>query len=443
MSQDVLEVCAAVVLSGDRLLLATRRPGSHLAGSWEFPGGKIEAHETSEQCIQRELEEELGLRLSSAPEVFTLRHAYPGKTIRLHFMRCLLGEHQETRPREGQFAGWFTPDEMAALDLAPADRAAVQFLLGEESSVAEDVHDAELAALREWIQSRRRPPLRLPEWIRSALPVGNALETVQASLTQCALHTVCQSANCPNRTECWGRRTATFLILGNHCTRDCRFCTVPHGAPTPVDADEPCRVARSVQELGLRYAVVTCVTRDDLPDGGAAQMAATVRAIHALPGRPSVEVLCSDYAGRMEAVDAVLASEPEVFGHNVETVERLTPAVRNRADYRRSLSVLARAAERGARVKSGLMLGLGETEDEVRATLADLRESGVSLLTMGQYLRPSLAHWPVARMVPPEEFAHWQDVAEGEYHFQKAVCGPLVRSSYQAEELACAAQSYR
>ena len=441
MTSNVLEVCAAVVLSGDRLLLATRRPGSHLAGSWEFPGGKREAGETSEQCIQRELEEELGLRLSSAHEVFTLRHEYPGKTIRLHFMHCLLREHQVPRPREGQFADWFTPDEMAALDLAPADRNAVQFLLDSAVIAVEDVNATELGALRDWLQSHRRPPLRLPEWIRSAIPTGNVLQSVQASLTQGALHTVCQSANCPNRAECWGHRTATFLILGNHCTRDCRFCAVPHGIPSPVESDEPSRVARSVQELGLRYAVVTCVTRDDLPDGGAAQMAATVHAIHALQGHPSVEVLCSDYAGNLESVDVVLGSLPEVFGHNVETVERLTPAGRNRADYRRSLAVLAHAAERGACVKSGLMLGLGETEGEVRATLSNLRDSGVSLLTLGQYLSPSHAHWPVSRMVSPEEFSRWQTIAETEYHFQKATCGPLVRSSYRAEELMHAAQS--
>lgn len=228
-----------------------------------------------------------------------------------------------------------------------------------------------------------------------------------------------------------------MMILGNNCTRTCKFCAVDHGRPTPVDPAEPAHVAEAVATLNLRYAVITCVTRDDLPDGGAAQMAATVNAIRTRCPDTKVEVLCSDYQEQHEAIDCVLAAGPVVFGHNLETVARLTPLIRSHADYQRSLRVLRYAAEHatsGTLAKSGLMLGLGENAAEIRQALEDLRATGVTMVTMGQYLQPTKDNWPVARIVHPDEFTQWAEIAEHELGFKKAVCGPLVRSSYLAEE---------
>lgn len=276
---------------------------------------------------------------------------------------------------------------------------------------------------------------RLPSWFRRSLPPGAEGGRVRNLLGRLDLHTVCEGAKCPNRAACWHDSAAAFLILGDVCTRACRFCAIPHGArPIPPDPGEPARLAEAAAAMGLRHVVVTSVTRDDLPDGGAAHFAATIREIRArLPGA-TVEVLIPDFQGDEAALDLVLAAAPEILNHNLETVERLQPSVRPQADYSRSLSVLRHAAQAGARVKSGLMLGMGETEAELSATLRDLRAAGVSLLTLGQYLAPSAAHHPVARFVPPGEFNRWRDEALA-LGFESVASAPQVRSSYHAEEL--------
>ncbi len=282
-----------------------------------------------------------------------------------------------------------------------------------------------------------RPPL--PPYLRVRLASGAGRAPVERLLERFRLHTVCAGARCPNREECFGRRTATFLILGEHCTRSCRFCAIGGEAPrTPPDPTEPERVAAAARELELRYVVITSVTRDDLPDGGAGHFAAVLAALQQTLPEARTEVLTPDFNGEPEPLQTVLAAGPTVFNHNLETVERLTPQVRCRATYRRSLGVLARARELGAGripVKSGLMLGLGETPDEVRRTLYELREAGVTRLTLGQYLPPSARHWPLARYLDPAEFAAYRDYAL-KLGFHAVAAGPLVRSSYRAEELA-------
>lgn len=277
----------------------------------------------------------------------------------------------------------------------------------------------------------------LPHWLRPAAPKGPQLATLGRRLVEMGVHTVCQSARCPNIGECFGQGNATFLILGDTCTRDCRFCAVDHGPPAPLDPDEPTRVAKAARVLGLHYIVVTSVTRDDLPDGGAGQFAATIAALRERLPEAQVEVLVPDFRGSVEAVGTVLAARPHLFGHNVETVPRLYPQVRPQADYSRSLEVL-RAARRLApevMTKSGLMVGLGESENEVVAVLRDLREAGASAVTIGQYLQPSRAQLPVVEYVPPPVFARYRRAAR-ELGFPHVLSGPLVRSSYHAAELA-------
>lgn len=279
---------------------------------------------------------------------------------------------------------------------------------------------------------------RLPSWFRRPLPPGAEGARVKRLLGRLALHTVCEGARCPNRAACWQDRAAAFLILGDACTRDCRFCAIPHAPrPAPPDPGEPDRLAEAAAAMGLRYVVVTSVTRDDLPDGGAAAFAAVIRAIRArLPGA-RVEVLVPDFQGRETSIDTVLAEAPDILNHNLETVARLHPAVRPQADYRRSLGVLRHAARAGARTKSGLMLGMGETDAELRDALHDLHDAGVALLTLGQYLAPSVRHHPVDRFVPPAEFDAWRDEALA-LGFDSVAAGPEVRSSFHAEELAAA-----
>lgn len=278
-------------------------------------------------------------------------------------------------------------------------------------------------------------PPRLPSWFRRPLPSGAEGGRVKNLLGHLGLHTVCEGAQCPNRADCWHDSAAAFLILGDVCTRDCRFCAIPHAArPAPPDPGEPARLAEAAAAMGLRHVVITSVTRDDLPDGGAGHFAAAIRALRARLPAATVEVLVPDFQGQAAAIDLVLAAAPDIFNHNLETVERLHPAVRPQADYTRSLAVLRRTARAGARAKSGLMLGMGETEPELSAALRDLRAAGVALLTLGQYLAPSPAHHPVARFVPPAEFDRWRDeaLARG---FDSVAAGPRVRSSYHAEEL--------
>jgi lipoic acid synthetase len=249
------------------------------------------------------------------------------------------------------------------------------------------------------------------------------------------LHTICQSARCPNIGECWERRTATFLILGDVCTRNCAFCAVTKGRPLPPDPDEPRHVAEAVAALGLAYAVITSVTRDDLPDGGAGRFAAVIGAIRSQSPGTRVEALIPDFCGDAASLETVLAARPDVLNHNLETTESLYPAIRRPLpNYRRSLRVLAAAKARGALTKSGLMIGLGESETDIRRTFADLRQAGCDLLTIGQYLQPTPAHPPVARYYAPDEFAALA-VAARAAGFREAVSGPLVRSSYQAGRL--------
>ena len=280
------------------------------------------------------------------------------------------------------------------------------------------------------------PPQRLPEWFRRPLPAGTEGARVKNLLGRHGLHTVCEGAQCPNRAACWHDSAAAFLILGDSCTRNCGFCAIPHNLRlAPPDPGEPRRLAAAAAEMGLRYVVVTSVTRDDLPDGGAAHYAATIRALRdAIPG-VRVEVLVPDFKGSTACIDTVLAEHPDIFNHNLETIQRLHPAVRPQAAYHRSLGVLQYAATQHARAKSGLMLGLGETQDEIRSTLADLRAAGVTLLTLGQYLAPSPEHHPVARYVHPDEFAAWRTEALA-MGFRAVASGPEVRSSYHAGELA-------
>ncbi|MHC5034510.1 MAG: lipoyl synthase [Planctomycetota bacterium] len=277
---------------------------------------------------------------------------------------------------------------------------------------------------------------RFPAWIKKRLPPAAKTEPVLSLLRELELGTVCQAAHCPNMGECFARGTATFMILGTVCTRNCTFCAVEAGEPAPPDSGEPFRVAAAAQRLGLRHVVITSVTRDDLPDGGSRHFAATVRAIHVATDA-TVEALTPDFAGRLKEVDRVLDAGPEVFNHNVETVPRLYPAVRPEADWQRSLAVLARAAESQCRciVKSGLMLGLGETADEVEAALAELREAGCRVVTIGQYLAPSQEHHPVVEFVRPERFAQLEARAR-EMGFDAVASGPFVRSSYGADAIA-------
>jgi len=275
-----------------------------------------------------------------------------------------------------------------------------------------------------------------PPWLRVRMPSGPAYEETRHLLRTGHLHTVCQEAHCPNIFECFSRHTATFLILGDHCTRDCAFCAVKQGPLQPPDPDEPRRVARAAAEMRLRYVVVTSVTRDDLPDGGAAHFAATISALRLAIPEVRVEVLIPDFQGDPAALSVVLAATPDVLNHNIETVPRLYPTVRPQAQYLRSLRLLADAARQAPLIptKSGLMLGLGESEAEIRQTLADLRGARCRLLTLGQYLQPTARNLPVVRYVPPEAFNQWRRIAL-DLGFAHVAAAPFVRSSYQAANL--------
>ncbi len=275
-----------------------------------------------------------------------------------------------------------------------------------------------------------------PGWLKRRLPSGPEYEQMRQLLHRRELHTVCQEAHCPNQFECYARGTATFMILGDRCSRSCRFCAVRHEPPGPLDPGEPERVAEAVELLGLRYAVITSVTRDDLPDGGASVFAATIRAIRWRRPTTLVEVLIPDLQGDQRALATILAAGPQVLNHNVETVPRLYPRVRPQARYARSLEVLAAVKRMRPEMicKSGMMLGLGETGDELRQVWHDLARAGCDLLTMGQYLQPSAANLPVVRFLPPEEFAMLQDEALA-CGMAGVAAGPFVRSSYEAEKL--------
>ena len=273
---------------------------------------------------------------------------------------------------------------------------------------------------------------RHPEWIKVRLPTAPTFFEVQRLVREQKLHTVCESAGCPNIGECWSRRALTIMILGDICTRSCRFCDVTTGRPLPPDADEPRRVAETLSRLGLEHTVITCVDRDDLADGGAAHWAETIRRIKQVCPDMTLEVLTGDFKGQTEHVDVVLAADPDVYAHNLETVPRLSREVRVQASYARSYKVLEHARRRGAVTKTGLMLGLGEETGEVQAVLREVRELGVDIVTLGQYLSPSATHLPVARYVHPDEFAELATFARG-LGIPHVEAGPLVRSSYHAD----------
>jgi lipoic acid synthetase len=276
-------------------------------------------------------------------------------------------------------------------------------------------------------------PARKPDWLRVKLPTGENYRKVRGIVGEHKLHTICQSGNCPNMGECWGAGTATFMILGNICTRSCGFCSVATGRPEAVDPFEPARVARSVELMGVKHCVITSVDRDDLRDGGSDIWAKTIRAIRRRCPGTTMETLIPDFQGKWENLAVVLEAAPEILSHNLETVRRLTKQVRIQAKYDRSLEVLMRSKRAGLRTKSGVMLGLGETDREVEETMDDLRSVEVDILTLGQYLQPTKEHLPVAEFIHPDRFARFKEIglAKG---FRYVESGPLVRSSYHAEK---------
>lgn len=284
------------------------------------------------------------------------------------------------------------------------------------------------------IDPKTRP--RLPEWLRVKLPTSETYGETRALLGKLRLHTVCESAKCPNQWECWAKGTATFMIAGDHCTRACAFCAVSTAKPLPLDAEEPNHVAEAVQKMRLKHIVITAVARDDLADGGANHFRQTIERVRALSPRTVIEVLVPDFQDRDCDIETVLTANPQIYNHNLETVRRLTPSVRHRATYDRSLSVLRKVKiKRGDSIytKSGLMLGLGETEEELMTALKDLREVHCNILTLGQYLQPTPHQLPVVEFVTPERFARYKAIAE-EMGFLHVASGPMVRSSYHADE---------
>lgn len=275
--------------------------------------------------------------------------------------------------------------------------------------------------------------IKKPKWLRVKLPTGENYRTVRGLVDEHKLHTICESGSCPNMGECWGEGTATFMILGNICTRSCGFCAVQTGKPEEVDEFEPGRVANSVKIMGVKHAVVTSVDRDDLKDGGAGIWAQTVRAIRQQSPGTTLETLIPDFAGKWENLQVLIDVAPEIISHNLETVRRLTKQVRIQAKYDRSLEVLFRLKKGGMRTKSGVMLGLGESEDEVIETMQDLRSVGVDILTLGQYLQPTPKHLPVVEFIEPMQFEKYR-ILGLEMGFRFVESGPLVRSSYHAEK---------
>ena len=274
---------------------------------------------------------------------------------------------------------------------------------------------------------------RKPDWLRVKLPIGEEYRKVREIVSDHKLHTICQSGNCPNMGECWGAGTATFMILGNVCTRSCGFCNVATGRPEAVDPFEPLRVAKSVKLMGVKHCVITSVDRDDLVDGGSQIWVETIQKIREYSPETTLETLIPDFQGKWENLERVLDVRPEVISHNLETVRRLTKQVRVQAKYERSLEVLKRISDAGIAAKSGIMLGLGESKEEVLESMQDLRQSNVSILTLGQYLQPTSEHLPVVEFVHPDVFAEFKK-AGMEMGFRVVESGPLVRSSYHAEK---------
>ena len=275
--------------------------------------------------------------------------------------------------------------------------------------------------------------VKKPKWLKVKLPTGESYKKVRGLVDEHKLHTICESGNCPNMGECWGEGTATFMILGNVCTRSCGFCAVSTGRPEEVDIFEPAKVAQSVKLMEVKHAVITSVDRDDLPDGGAEIWAATVRAIRRQSPGTTLETLIPDFMGKWENLEKVIEVKPEVVSHNLETVRRLTKEVRIQAKYDRSLEVLRRLSKAGVKTKSGIMLGIGETEEEILETLEDLKAVGVQIVTLGQYLQPTPNHLPVAEFITPEKFEEYKQIGL-DMGFRYVESGTLVRSSYHAEK---------
>ena len=272
-----------------------------------------------------------------------------------------------------------------------------------------------------------------PEWLKIKLHDGEGYAEVAHIVEQHGLHTICSSGKCPNKAECWSRKTATFMILGDICTRGCKFCATPTGRPLPIDPNEPQKVAESIRLMGLKHAVITSVDRDDLPDAGAEHWSRVIEAVKATNPDTTIEVLLPDFDGKEELMDVVIAAKPHILGHNLETIRRITPLVRSKAKYDTSLKTLAYFAASGIPTKSGLMVGLGESHEEVVEALGDLRKAGVEIVTLGQYLRPTAKHYPVDKYVTPEEFDQFKK--EGlEMGFKYVASAPLVRSSYLADQ---------
>jgi lipoic acid synthetase len=272
-----------------------------------------------------------------------------------------------------------------------------------------------------------------PSWLKVKLPIGKEYSMVREIVSEHKLHTICQSGNCPNIGECWGAGTATFMILGNICTRSCGFCSVATGKPEAVDPFEPLRIAKSIKLMGIKHGVITCVDRDDLDDGGAEIWVQTIRKIRELSPSTTMETLIGDFQGKWENLQLVINESPEIISHNLETVRRLTKQVRVQAKYDRSLELLKRVSDAGIPAKSGIMLGLGETKEEIFEAMDDLRKSNVSILTLGQYLQPTKNHLPVIEFITPEIFGEYKIIGL-EKGFRYVESGPLVRSSYHAEK---------
>ena len=283
------------------------------------------------------------------------------------------------------------------------------------------------------VENKELERIKKPKWLRVKLPIGENYRKVRSLVDEHKLHTICESGSCPNMGECWGEGTATFMILGNICTRSCGFCAVKTGKPEEVDAYEPGKVANSVKIMKVKHAVITSVDRDDLKDGGSEIWAQTVRAIRKQSPGTTLETLIPDFAGKWENLQVIIDIAPEIVSHNLETVRRLTKQVRIQAKYDRSLELLFRLKKGGMHTKSGLMLGLGESEQEILETMQDLRNVGVEVLTLGQYLQPTLKHLPVVEFINPEKFEHFK-IKGLEMGFRYVESGPLVRSSYHAEK---------
>ena len=283
-------------------------------------------------------------------------------------------------------------------------------------------------------QTVERKFSKKPDWLKVKLPTGEEYTKVRKLVSEHKLHTICESGNCPNMGECWGAGTATFMILGNICTRSCGFCAVKTGRPLPADLEEPMRVANSVKLMSVKHCVITSVDRDDLKDGGSIIWVETVNAVRELSPTTTMETLIPDFKGDWDNLQRIIDVAPEIVSHNLETVRRLTKQVRIQAKYDRSLEVIKRLHEGGMKTKSGIMLGLGETEEEVFESMQDLRNSGCDILTLGQYLQPTPKHLPVAEFIKPEQFAKYKEIGLSKLGFRFVESGPLVRSSYHAEK---------